>query len=272
MTFLTLVLIAVIILAIIGLGWNTFVVAVLDGFDRTLDVGIPLIKNLTQEAQGSSSSLDDSDSSSDADSESESGFDLDSGSGTITPLNETTSLYENKEHGFSFMFPSAVFKEGDLAGIQSPWGRTIGYLNGAVQLESVNAESGELYPTFDVVVHDISSSSGYLDPQTMEVKNYTIEQYALDDVQTLEGLPPAGSIAAAVYDYTVTKNQPQGDAWRIEYITNIGNLQTSFSILILVVNEQTGKLYELEYTSDPLQAPKQIPIANKIIESFKFLE
>lgn len=51
MAFFTLVLIAVIILAIIGLGWNTFVVAVLDGFDRTLDVGIPILKNLTQEAQ-----------------------------------------------------------------------------------------------------------------------------------------------------------------------------------------------------------------------------
>lgn len=51
MTFLTLVLIIVIILAVMGLGWNTFVVAVLDGFDRTLDVGIPIIKNLTQEAQ-----------------------------------------------------------------------------------------------------------------------------------------------------------------------------------------------------------------------------
>jgi hypothetical protein len=51
MTFFTLVLIAVIILAVIGLGWNTFVVAVLDGFDRTLDVGIPILRNLTQEAQ-----------------------------------------------------------------------------------------------------------------------------------------------------------------------------------------------------------------------------
>ena len=47
----TIVLITIIILAIVGLGWNTFVVAVLDGFDRALDVGIPVIRNLTQEAQ-----------------------------------------------------------------------------------------------------------------------------------------------------------------------------------------------------------------------------
>lgn len=49
MTFLTLILIVVIILAVIGLGWTTFVIATLGGFDKVLDVGIPIIKNLTQE-------------------------------------------------------------------------------------------------------------------------------------------------------------------------------------------------------------------------------
>lgn len=56
MTFLTLVLIAIIILAVIGLGWNTFAIAVLDGFDKTLEIGIPILKNLTQEAQATSDS------------------------------------------------------------------------------------------------------------------------------------------------------------------------------------------------------------------------
>jgi hypothetical protein len=51
MTLLTLVLIVVIILAVIGLGWQTFVIAVLDGFDRALDVSIPIIKNLTQQQE-----------------------------------------------------------------------------------------------------------------------------------------------------------------------------------------------------------------------------
>ena len=48
--FFTLILIAIIILAIIGLGWNTFAIAVLDGFDKALNVGIPILKNLTEEA------------------------------------------------------------------------------------------------------------------------------------------------------------------------------------------------------------------------------
>lgn len=50
MIFLTLLLIAVIVLAVIGLGWNTFAVAVIDGLDKALDVAIPVIQNLTTEA------------------------------------------------------------------------------------------------------------------------------------------------------------------------------------------------------------------------------
>ena len=50
MTFFTFVLIVVIILAIIGLGWQTFTVAVLDGFDKAIDIAVPIIKNLTEEA------------------------------------------------------------------------------------------------------------------------------------------------------------------------------------------------------------------------------
>lgn len=51
MTLFTILLIVIVILAVIGLGWNSFAVGVLDGFDRVLDVGLPIIKNLTQEAQ-----------------------------------------------------------------------------------------------------------------------------------------------------------------------------------------------------------------------------
>ena len=60
MTFLTLALFAVIILAGIGLGWQTFTIAVLDGFDRTLDIAITVVKSLglqTQEIKNTASSI-----------------------------------------------------------------------------------------------------------------------------------------------------------------------------------------------------------------------
>jgi hypothetical protein len=46
-----LLLLIVIILAIVGLGWKTFSSGVITGFDKAIDVGTPIIKNLTQEAK-----------------------------------------------------------------------------------------------------------------------------------------------------------------------------------------------------------------------------
>ena len=46
-----LLLLVVIILAIIGLGWTTFSSGVITGFEKAIDIGTPIIKNLTQEAK-----------------------------------------------------------------------------------------------------------------------------------------------------------------------------------------------------------------------------
>ena len=45
------ILLIVVILAIIGLGWETFSIGVIAGFDKAVDVGTPIIKELTQEAR-----------------------------------------------------------------------------------------------------------------------------------------------------------------------------------------------------------------------------
>jgi hypothetical protein len=41
----------VVILIIIGIGWNTFFAGVFIGFERVIDVGTPIVKDLTQEAR-----------------------------------------------------------------------------------------------------------------------------------------------------------------------------------------------------------------------------
>ncbi|MGA7370897.1 MAG: hypothetical protein WBX01_17380 [Nitrososphaeraceae archaeon] len=46
-----LLLLVVIILAIVGLGWKTFSSGVITGFEKAVDVGTPIIKELTQEAR-----------------------------------------------------------------------------------------------------------------------------------------------------------------------------------------------------------------------------
>jgi hypothetical protein len=35
----------------LGLGWNTFSSGVITGFDKAVDIGTPIIKDLTQEAK-----------------------------------------------------------------------------------------------------------------------------------------------------------------------------------------------------------------------------
>jgi predicted negative regulator of RcsB-dependent stress response len=45
------ILLIVVILAIIGMGWKTFSSGVVTGFEKAVDVGTPIMKNLTQEAK-----------------------------------------------------------------------------------------------------------------------------------------------------------------------------------------------------------------------------
>ena len=48
MGLLTLILIVLVIFAVIGLGWKTFSSGIISGFETVMDVGQPIIKNLTQ--------------------------------------------------------------------------------------------------------------------------------------------------------------------------------------------------------------------------------
>jgi hypothetical protein len=45
------ILLLVIILAVIGLGWQMFSSGVIGGFEKAVDIGTPIIKNLTHEAK-----------------------------------------------------------------------------------------------------------------------------------------------------------------------------------------------------------------------------
>jgi hypothetical protein len=50
MGLFTVLLVVVIFLAIVGMGWKTFSLGVINGFDKAVDVGTPLVKDLTQQA------------------------------------------------------------------------------------------------------------------------------------------------------------------------------------------------------------------------------
>jgi Tfp pilus assembly protein PilO len=45
------ILLIVVVLAIVGLGWRMFSSGVLSGFEKVINVGQPLVKNLTDQAK-----------------------------------------------------------------------------------------------------------------------------------------------------------------------------------------------------------------------------
>ena len=51
MGLFTILLIVIVVLAVIGIGWKTFSVGVISGFDRVINIGAPIVKDLTQEAK-----------------------------------------------------------------------------------------------------------------------------------------------------------------------------------------------------------------------------
>jgi SNF family Na+-dependent transporter len=46
-----LLLLVLITLSVIGLGWEVFSSGVIDGFEKAVDISMPIVKNLTHEAK-----------------------------------------------------------------------------------------------------------------------------------------------------------------------------------------------------------------------------
>jgi hypothetical protein len=51
MGFFGFILLVVVILAVLGLGWKAFTSGIITGFDKAVEIGTPIVKNLTQEAR-----------------------------------------------------------------------------------------------------------------------------------------------------------------------------------------------------------------------------
>jgi hypothetical protein len=47
----TFLLLVVIVLAVVGIGWETFSIGVINGFEKMIDVGAPIVEDLAQEAK-----------------------------------------------------------------------------------------------------------------------------------------------------------------------------------------------------------------------------
>ena len=108
----------------------------------------------------------------------------------------------------------------------------------------------------------------------MQVQNHSLKDYAANELLEIVGPGPVGSFASTTTEHQLIGSQMVDDEnkWRVEYLTNVVGIQESYNIVVLIMNEDAGKLYRLHYEMDPLKAPEQMPIANQTIDSFRFLE
>ncbi|MGH9982751.1 MAG: hypothetical protein ACRD8W_02195, partial [Nitrososphaeraceae archaeon] len=68
---------------------------------------------------------------------------------------------------------------------------------------------------------------------------------------------------------TTTSIGGEGNVSRVQYVISFEGEQKQFSTYIYVVKDE--KVYELSFHSLPLEVPESLPVAEKIIQSFRFI-
>jgi hypothetical protein len=108
----------------------------------------------------------------------------------------------------------------------------------------------------------------------MEVKYGITQEYATSDINDLESIAsrPDNTLGmkSEVSKSHTTSIAGKDDAWRIECVSSAMGSQFSFNVKSYVLGGDE-KLYKLEFTTALLEAPKILPIGEKIIQSFRFI-
>jgi hypothetical protein len=202
-------------------------------------------------------------------------------SGVITKVNENVSTYENAEHGFAFEFPAYWNRTSDESSssfytLPSSISSIDPGLLSKVKLKPAAAKNVSnivkeimptaslTTPTFEVRTYKVGS---HLDPETLQVRNNTAEEFGREQSQIVESiLSPSSSITNQIATTIAGKT----DAWRLDYITSVGGKQSTFNIEGFVIDDE-GKLYKLHFSISPLNVPEMMPEFEKILQSFRFI-
>ncbi|MDN5846802.1 MAG: hypothetical protein L0H53_11070 [Candidatus Nitrosocosmicus sp.] len=182
-------------------------------------------------------------------------------------VNETSGLktHVNPDYKFVIQYP-LEWEEGELS-------NDLAFL-GSKEIFRIGDASNNPNPmrtsSNTVVTINVESTSQSLNPNTLQVESVTARDYANKQVEILSGPMDFGSMQAT---HDITKNTPATvsgqSAWRIDYITNIAGVQSSYQSEIYTVNNST--LYEIGLFTDPLKVPAMLPVFNQIVNSFRFV-
>ena len=113
-------------------------------------------------------------------------------------------------------------------------------------------------PIFIVSIKEIEQ---YLDTDTLTVKNTTLLQSVQDKQNFYSQLSTRTGVEYKLLRQNAT-TVGGNDGIKLEYI--LGN-NYWFEVFTIV----NGKLYTLSYNDSPLNVPKTVKLANKVVESFQ---
>ncbi len=171
--------------------------------------------------------------------------------------------HENTRYNFTIDYPQN-WKEEGLTSAYDFGGNTI-FKVGA----PTNDPNSMRTSSNTVISIDVENTSRSLNPNTLQVESASAEDYANNQINILSGPMNLGSIQAT---HDITKNNKVNvsglPAWRIDYITNLSGIQSSYQSEVYVVKE--GTLFTIGLFTDPLKVPETLPIFEKVLKSFKF--
>jgi hypothetical protein len=191
-----------------------------------------------------------------------------------TTTNNTTNnnllMYDNSDFGFKVQYPpSSVFKAKEEHKEQEEKqgkGEITVFPIADFPIVSFIFHSGGQLSIF------VKPAEKFLDTNDLQVKEKTPQLYAIEakdsPYQKLSFY--IGGKLDFIRDQPATvSGQQKIPAWRLDYVKTRLGFQTYNIDFYVVKNE---KVYDIKYDDDPLDVPKSLSIAQKMIDSFQIIK
>lgn len=181
-------------------------------------------------------------------------------------LNQTTGLknHENSDYQFKIEYPQD-WNEEPLTSMYD-----FGETKTVFKIGAPTNNPDSMRTSSNTVISiDTENTSSTLNPNTLQVESLSAQDYGNNEASILSGPMDFGGMQAT---HDITRNNATDvsglPSWRIDYITNISGIQSSYQSKVFVVNE--GTLFTIDFFTDPLKVPETLPIFEQVLKSFKF--
>jgi hypothetical protein len=181
--------------------------------------------------------------------------------------------YENPYFGIDIQHPSNWEVASSTTDASPP---PEGKQKEIVEFKLVSTDNSTNEPSFGAgprldghLTISMQVAESYLDTDTMQVKGASLEDYVVGKKSEIASLStPTGELDLQVKLLRDNQTTIGGNpAWKIESMTSVLGKQSLYNVDTFIMKD--GHLYILEFNTDPLRAPEILPIAQRMIDSFK---